>query len=265
MKKTTENAIVKQVQATPVLVENVNNQAFTTSLKITELFGLEHKNVLASIRDRVAEISADPPVDGYNPIFIASTYTHEQNKQEYPMYLLNRDAFTDTVMNLNTAKARAFKRQFIAAFNKMESEIAEAKAKRAAELATIKANKSNPIWLPIRQSTKTAFKALTDVIKNELIPLAKLQGSSHYNFFYVHYSSLIKTAAGVKDITDRDILPADKLQLIYTLQNLAITCIRQGVESGTNYQMIYEQTKRLIEKFVENNKLNQPSGEISLF
>ena len=73
MKKTTENAIVKQVQATPVLVENVNNQAFTTSLKITELFGLEHKNVLASIRDRVAEISADPPVDGYNPIFIATT------------------------------------------------------------------------------------------------------------------------------------------------------------------------------------------------
>ena len=259
MKKTTENAIVKQVQATPALVENVNKQALTTSLKIAEVFEKDHKHVLDAIRARVAEISADPPVDGYNPIFIASTYIHEQNKQEYPMYLLNRDAFTDTVMNLNTAKARAFKRQFIAAFNKMESEIAEAKAKRAAELATIKANKSNPAWLPARVNSISDFHNLADVIKNELIPLAKLQGSNNPDKLYQVYLKMIKTAARVKDIKDRDLLSFEQLNLISYLEITAAARISELVKSGMYYRGIYQEVKKLIEDIAKRKIDNQPA------
>ena len=56
-----------------------NDQALTNSLLVAEKFGKNHRDVLESIRELVrgcAENSADP-------MFAESTYTNEQNGQEY--------------------------------------------------------------------------------------------------------------------------------------------------------------------------------------
>lgn len=96
-----------------------NNQALTTSLKIAEVFEKQHKDILEKIRLLAAEISATKMEKGYSPQFLEDTYVDERGKT-YPMYLLNRDAFTELVGNLNGQKAREWKRKYFAAFNKME-------------------------------------------------------------------------------------------------------------------------------------------------
>lgn len=93
-----------------------NDQVVTTSLKVAEVFGKEHRDVLESIRQLIkgsAEFSA-------TPMFEETAYTHPQNKQQYPMYIMNRDGFTLLAMGFTGSKALHFKIAYINAFNKME-------------------------------------------------------------------------------------------------------------------------------------------------
>ena len=67
-----------------------NGQVLTNSLLVAEKFGKEHKHVLDAIRELIqgcAETSADP-------MFVETIYVNEQNRQEYPMFVMNRDGFT---------------------------------------------------------------------------------------------------------------------------------------------------------------------------
>lgn len=54
-------------------------------------------------------------------MFEETTYVNSQNKQEYPMFVMNRDGFTLLAMGFTGSKALNFKIDFINAFNKMES------------------------------------------------------------------------------------------------------------------------------------------------
>lgn len=97
------------------LVIMQNRQAVTTSLKIAKDFNKPHKDVLEAIDSLikgVAEKSAD--------LFREDTYIHEQNKQEYRMFYMNRDGFTLLAMGFTGKKALEFKLKYIDAFNKME-------------------------------------------------------------------------------------------------------------------------------------------------
>ena len=101
------------------LVFNSNGKAITNSVLVAKKFGKEHKHVLDSIRALVkgsAEFSADP-------IFEETTYINEQNGQEYPMFIMNRDGFTLLAMSFNGKQALKFKLDYIGAFNKMEEAI----------------------------------------------------------------------------------------------------------------------------------------------
>lgn len=100
------------------LVQIINNQVVVSSRKVADSFGKQHKHVLDAIKDilGVAENSADP-------MFLETTYTHEQNKQEYPEYLMNRDGFSLLVMGFTGKEALEWKIKFIKAFNDMEAQL----------------------------------------------------------------------------------------------------------------------------------------------
>ena len=108
---------------TDLVFKGRNDQVLTNSLLVAEKFGKEHKHVVDAIRELIqgcAETSADP-------MFVETIYVNEQNRQEYPMFVMNRDGFTLLAMGFTGKKALKFKLDYIAAFNAMERSLKEIK------------------------------------------------------------------------------------------------------------------------------------------
>jgi anti-repressor protein len=105
-----QNVVYKTEKGTPV----------TDSLKVSQVFGKQHKNVLQQIRNILgsAENSA------HQNWFYESTFSDVQGKQR-PMFVMNRDGFSLLAMGLTGAKAMQFKVGFIEQFNQMERIVQE--------------------------------------------------------------------------------------------------------------------------------------------
>lgn len=104
-----------QIQVSVSLVEG---RPATTSLKIAECFGKEHKNVLADIRNLLAECPEEFGRLNFQP----SSYTNEQGKTQ-PMYIVFFDGFMLLVMGYTGKKALQMKLAYIEAFNAMREKL----------------------------------------------------------------------------------------------------------------------------------------------
>ena len=219
-----------------MMVEIVQNKAVTTSRQVSEYFEREHKHVLDSIKDiisslGVAENSAD--------LFIKTTYIHEQNKQQYPEYIMNRDGFSLLAMGFTGEKATKWKLKYINAFNKMEEYIKKIEMEKQRTA--------------IERAKTTAIRnILTDTINR------KVPESDNKKFLYPNYTKLIyKVALGIDINKLRDQLKINKKENIRNFLNYEqlqsvqqtemIICSLIGIGWG------YAQIK----KFVENNNTQQ--------
>lgn len=102
-----------------------NSQALTNSLLVAEKFGKTHDNVLKAIRNI---IDGGVVKNNETPMFVESTYFNQQNGQDYPLFVMNRDGFTLLAMGFTGKKALQFKLDYIAAFNAMENELRKPKS-----------------------------------------------------------------------------------------------------------------------------------------
>ena len=107
-----------------------NGQALTNSLLVAEKFGKEHKHVLDSIRNLLAENSAETINQQVSEMFVLTEYESSLNNgtdavRKLPMYIMNRDGFTLLTMGFTGKKAFQFKLDYIAAFNEMERKLKE--------------------------------------------------------------------------------------------------------------------------------------------
>ena len=218
-----------------------NRQALTTSLKIAEVFEKPHKDILEKIRLLSAEISADVPIEGFNPKFVASVYKDVEGREQ-PVFLLNRDAFTELVSNLNGKKARVWKRQYHAAFNAMEQ---------------ILLNRQNEQWREIRAAGKVSNRELCDVIHDVIIPLAREQGATAPDrVFYINYQRAINKAAGIKP-NSRDELPITQLYEVEKLQRIAEVAIKGLAARGDGYKQIYSGTNQSMQNYSQLSFITQ--------
>lgn len=110
-----------------IIVEN--NQAVTSSLTVAEEFDRQHRHVLDSIKD-IFEKDAEKAAT----LFYETTYIHEQNKQQYRMYLMNRDGFAVLAMGFTGDKALKFKFRFLDRFNEMEERLKQQQAQSQFQL-----------------------------------------------------------------------------------------------------------------------------------
>lgn len=104
---------------TEELVIMHDRQAVTTSLQVAKNFEKEHKHVLESIKNLVAENSAT------KNMFVGGTYVNRG--KEYPMFYMNRDGFSLLAMGFTGKKALQFKLKYIDAFNQMEKQLQQQK------------------------------------------------------------------------------------------------------------------------------------------
>lgn len=95
-----------------------NDQLLVTSLQVAKDFNKNHQHVMRDIRKLI-----DGGVQNWTDLFHEDSYIHEQNKQEYPMYLMTRDGFTLLAMGFTGKDALEWKMKYIQAFNEMERKL----------------------------------------------------------------------------------------------------------------------------------------------
>lgn len=98
-----------------IILSTQNGEPVASSRQIAESFGKEHKHVLDSIKNLVAENSAA------KSMFYETTF--ENRGKQYPMYLMNRDGFTLLAMGFTGKAALEWKLKYIQAFNEMERKL----------------------------------------------------------------------------------------------------------------------------------------------
>lgn len=109
-----------ELQKVNELVRIENNQIVTSSRQVAETFHKRHAHVTRDIKNILKGL----PNFGDTPsMFYESTYINEQNGQEYPEYLMNRDGFSLLVMGFTGKEAMQWKIKYIQAFNEMEAEL----------------------------------------------------------------------------------------------------------------------------------------------
>lgn len=94
-----------------------NDKVVTSSRNVAVDFGKTHRHVLRDI-DELKE-----GVQNWADLFYETTYTHEQNKQQYREYLIDRDGFTLLAMGFTGKEAIQFKLDYMKAFNEMEKQL----------------------------------------------------------------------------------------------------------------------------------------------
>lgn len=92
--------------------------AMTDSLKVAEVFGKRHKNIIQAVK----ELDCSEEFRRLN--FQPSYYLNEQNKKQ-PKFNMTQDGFTFLVMGFRGKKAAAFKESYIKAFNEMRDWISK--------------------------------------------------------------------------------------------------------------------------------------------
>lgn len=104
---------------TDIILSTQNGEPVASSRQIAESFGKDHNHVLRDIK----ALQEGLPKNGQTPMFYKTEYTHEQNGQTYPMYLMNRDGFTLLAMGFTGKAALEWKLKYIQAFNEMEKKL----------------------------------------------------------------------------------------------------------------------------------------------
>lgn len=100
----------------------------TTSLKVAEVFGKEHRNVLRDIDHLRSDLSSAQ----FCALFAEDIYVASNGKSN-PLYLMNRDGFSLLAMSFTGKKALQWKLKYIAAFNAMEGAL---RTKNSAETSS---------------------------------------------------------------------------------------------------------------------------------
>lgn len=116
-----------------IVLSTQNGEPVASSREIAKRFGKNHRDVLRAIEDileGVRKIAQTPteeglPKNGDTPMFFKTEYTHPQNHQKDPMYLMNRDGFSLLAMGFTGKEAVQWKLKYIEAFNAMEQQLAE--------------------------------------------------------------------------------------------------------------------------------------------
>lgn len=129
---------MNDIKQNDLVTVNENRQPVTTSVKIAEVFGREHKNVIRAINNIIGDLRnlEDSGRHNFAPSsacdsnrlnfelvndvnFYLDSYIDVKGEKR-KQYIITRDGFTLLAMGFTGKKALEFKIQYIAAFNAME-------------------------------------------------------------------------------------------------------------------------------------------------
>lgn len=105
-----------------VKVENVNGILVTTSNRVAEELGVNHRDLLEKIDGYIKKFGSAENSAGF---YILSSYIHLQNKQKYRNYLITKKGIAQLVGGYSSAVEKAFDLNvaYINKFEEMEKQL----------------------------------------------------------------------------------------------------------------------------------------------
>ncbi len=111
------------------LVAVENEHAVTTTLRVAEVFGKQHKDVLKAVKS----LDCSEEFRERNFALSKIDYQNGNIKKQLPMYYITRDGFMFLVMGFTGKTAAKWKEAYIKAFNEMEAKIRAEQMAKAIE------------------------------------------------------------------------------------------------------------------------------------
>lgn len=126
--------VTEVVQVAPTdqelsLVAVENEHAVTTSMRVAEVFGKQHKDVLKAVKS----LDCSEEFRERNFALSKIDYQNGNIKKQLPMYYITRDGFMFLVMGFTGKTAAKWKEAYIKAFNEMEAKIRAEQMAKAIE------------------------------------------------------------------------------------------------------------------------------------
>lgn len=210
------------------IVSVQHRKAITTSLKVAEAFGKNHKSVLRAI-DNVKN-DCDDSFTRRN--FALSDY-QDSTGRTLPMITMTRAGFTLIAMGFTGKTATSWKIKYIDAFDKMEAALIQ---------------KHNLEWQQSRTESKTVRRSVADTI-HDFIQYAIDQGSSNAQRYYINLSNMTRKAIG--DEQARDMLDSMHLSFLTTAEYMIQQIIEDGMSAGLHYKDIYQIARNKVFAFAK--------------
>lgn len=170
------------------IVEIINNQPMTNSLKIAEVFSKRHDAVLRDIK----KLKCSQEFNLHN--FVEVNYAHT-NGATYPMYNITKDGFVFLVMGYTGEKACQFKELYIKTFNKMEQDLKTPAIKQ--NLTPHDLDKDGFYLLPLTcavSPSQLRYKIIKGTIYFKVSDIDTLLGVSRRDFASLRRDGDIRTA-----------------------------------------------------------------------
>ena len=196
------------------LVELVHDQPMTTSRRVAQMFGKEHKNVLRSVE----RLLPDLPEEFSRLNFEPRTYTDDRGKEQ-PEYLLTQDGFLMLAMGFTGRTAIHWRAAFIKAFNAL------GKALQRKQRALMSREREL-----VRAEVARSHSAVNAILADTRAERGKTTEAHHY----ANEARLIGYAMTGQCIgIDRSTLEADDLRLLHRVETLEIKLLIRGADHDT--------------------------------
>jgi len=223
------------------LVFTKKEEVWTTSQCIAEKTETAHKNILQLIDKVYLSLMADKSAIKFVPKIIKSTFINKKGR-EFPVYYLNRPAFTLLMMRMHSKRAFEWQLKFNDAFYQMESALK---------------NKQNASWIETRNNSIDQRIETTDIIK-KFVEYATSQGSNKPMFYYKHFTDATYKALELIDENHttpiRDMLNSMQLSFLMVAETIVQKCLEDGMENELHYKEIYLIAKQKLQEF--HNSIN---------
>ena len=172
-----------------VVIDDQHKSITTNTLKVSNYFGKQHKNVLRRITNLVknSRLKIEP-----------SKYIDERGKvQNY--YILDRKNFSIVVLGFTVEQAEDFRIEYVEQFERNAAELIE--------------------WRKSRQDVIEPTKTCNDAIEWLRLELLKeIPESGKPKFLYINIQKSVTKAAAGNANTDRAVMTSEQLRIIGWLE-----------------------------------------------
>lgn len=187
----------------------------------------------SNISKLVAQVEDDEKIKCSVKVSFQNRNSANGVRKTQEKWFLTKDGLYELLFLGKNEKCKEFKKEVKRMLKEIE--------KNGYYIATDKDN----LWIGTRSDSKEVRKSETDTIK-EFVEYAKKQGSSKPNWYYKHFTNLVRKKLEIPKELKRDEMSQKVLLQIQSLETLISMKLETLLLKDKGYKEIYEIVKELI-------------------